>query len=93
MGIWDTAGAERYHALGTLYHNGARAAIVCFDASNRTSWDKLKDWVRRCHTSPQAPEQQSNLAIVISSGPCVSFTSWTNKVVEAMIQHLCKAFI
>eukprot|EP00884_Botryococcus_braunii_P016847 jgi/Botrbrau1/3846/Bobra.0183s0071.1 len=46
MGIWDTAGAERYHSLGTLYHNGARAAIVCFDASNRRSWEKLKDWVK-----------------------------------------------
>jgi Ras-related protein Rab-24 len=46
MGLWDTAGAERFESLSRLYYNGAKAAIVCFDASNRRSWQKLQRWVR-----------------------------------------------
>ncbi|KAA0720360.1 Ras-related protein [Triplophysa tibetana] len=31
LGIWDTAGSERYEAMSRIYYRGARAAIVCYD--------------------------------------------------------------
>ena len=46
LGIWDTAGAERFESLSRMYYNGAKAAVLCFDPCDRKSFDKLKFWVR-----------------------------------------------
>jgi len=45
------AGAEQFEALSRMYSHGSRAAIVCFDASGASSFDKLKFWVRLAHPS------------------------------------------
>lgn len=45
MGIWDTAGSERYEAMSRIYYRGARAAIVCYDLTDKSSFDKTKFWV------------------------------------------------
>ena len=46
LGIWDTAGAERFEALSRMYYNGAKAAVLAFDPCNAKSFEKLKFWVR-----------------------------------------------
>ena len=43
LGIWDTAGQERFDALSSFYCRDARAAVVCFDLTDRASFDSLKD--------------------------------------------------
>lgn len=35
LGIWDTAGSERYEAMSRIYYRGARAAVVCYGARCR----------------------------------------------------------
>jgi len=45
LGIWDTAGAERYESMSRIYYRSARAAIVCYDMTRRASFDKVKFWV------------------------------------------------
>jgi Ras-related protein Rab-24 len=45
LGLWDTAGSERYEAMTRVYYRGAKAAIVCYDVMNERSWEKLKFWV------------------------------------------------
>jgi len=40
--IWDTAGAERFHALAPLYYRGADGALLVYDSSNPESFDKVK---------------------------------------------------
>ena len=45
LGIWDTAGAERFESISRMYYNGAKAAVVCFDPANARSFEKLKFWV------------------------------------------------
>jgi small GTP-binding protein len=35
LGIWDTAGQERFDSLSSFYCRGARAAVICFDLTNR----------------------------------------------------------
>ena len=45
VGIWDTAGQERFESISKLYYRGAKAALVCFDLTNKTSFDKVKFWV------------------------------------------------
>ena len=46
MGVWDTAGGERYHAISRIYYRGARAAIVCYDVTDADSWERLHFWIK-----------------------------------------------
>jgi Ras-related protein Rab-5C len=43
--IWDTAGQERYHALTPMYYRNANAAIVVFDVSNSSSFERAQKWL------------------------------------------------
>jgi Ras-related protein Rab-24 len=45
LGIWDTAGAERYESMSRIYYRSARAACVCYDITNKESFRKVKFWV------------------------------------------------
>ncbi|KAH1166571.1 ras-related protein Rab-24 [Mauremys mutica] len=45
LGIWDTAGSERYEAMSRIYYRGARAAIVCYDLTDSSSFQRAKLWV------------------------------------------------
>ncbi|XP_034234655.1 ras-related protein Rab-24-like [Thrips palmi] len=45
IGIWDTAGSERYYAMSQLYYRDAKAAVVCFDLTERVTFDRAKQWV------------------------------------------------
>ena len=42
----DTAGSERYEAMSRIYYRGAKAAIVCYDLSDRTSFERVRFWVK-----------------------------------------------
>ncbi|KAK3597734.1 hypothetical protein CHS0354_006086 [Potamilus streckersoni] len=44
LGIWDTAGHERYESMVKLYYRGAMAAILCFDLTDKTSFDRVRFW-------------------------------------------------
>eukprot|EP00002_Diphylleia_rotans_P013576 TRINITY_DN2651_c1_g1_i2.p1 TRINITY_DN2651_c1_g1~~TRINITY_DN2651_c1_g1_i2.p1 ORF type:complete len:149 (-),score=29.33 TRINITY_DN2651_c1_g1_i2:133-579(-) len=45
MGLWDTAGSERYESMTKSYYRGAGAAIVCYDLRNGLSYAKLRFWI------------------------------------------------
>lgn len=48
LGIWDTAGQERFDSLSSFYCRGARAAIICYDLTDRTSFEALATkWIRK----------------------------------------------
>lgn len=46
VGIWDTAGSERYEAMTRIYYRGANAAIVCYEPSSQVSWARLRHWLQ-----------------------------------------------
>ncbi|XP_062868035.1 ras-related protein Rab-24 isoform X2 [Trichomycterus rosablanca] len=50
LGIWDTAGSERYEAMSRIYYRGARAAIVCYDLTDNTSFQRARFWVKELQT-------------------------------------------
>ncbi|MHA2035664.1 MAG: Rab family GTPase [Promethearchaeota archaeon] len=43
--IWDLGGQESFRSLRKLYLEGANGALVIFDLSDRSSFDKLNDWI------------------------------------------------
>ncbi|CAG0896969.1 unnamed protein product, partial [Cyprideis torosa] len=45
MGIWDTAGGEKYKSMSNLYYRNAKAAIICYDLTSPYSFERAQDWV------------------------------------------------
>ncbi|KAJ2942448.1 hypothetical protein O0L34_g16053 [Tuta absoluta] len=50
VGIWDTAGSERYEAMTRMYYRGANAAIICYEPSSQFSWQRLRHWLTELRT-------------------------------------------
>ncbi|KZC12399.1 PREDICTED: ras-related protein Rab-24-like [Dufourea novaeangliae] len=46
MGIWDTAGSEKYEAMTRIYYRGAKAAVVCYDLTQSNTFQRAKFWIR-----------------------------------------------
>lgn len=45
FGIWDTAGAEQYHAIAPIYFRSANVAFVVADASDPQSDEEAVFWI------------------------------------------------
>ncbi|XP_072207035.1 ras-related protein Rab-20 [Excalfactoria chinensis] len=43
ISIWDTAGREQFHGLGSMYCRGAAAVILTYDVNNLQSLVELED--------------------------------------------------
>ncbi|XP_031568403.1 ras-related protein Rab-24-like [Actinia tenebrosa] len=50
LGIWDTAGSERYEAMSRIYYRGAKAAVVCYELIEKSSFERAKFWVNELKT-------------------------------------------
>ncbi|CAD6195561.1 unnamed protein product [Caenorhabditis auriculariae] len=50
LNIWDTAGQEKYHALGPIYYRGSNGVLLIYDITDQRSFDKVKMWVRELRT-------------------------------------------
>lgn len=46
LSIWDTAGQEKFHALGPIYYRMSNGAILVYDITDEDSFQKVKNWVR-----------------------------------------------
>eukprot|EP00727_Mastigamoeba_balamuthi_P003594 m51a1_g13231 putative ras-related protein rab-24-like (234) ;mRNA; f:1354-2534 len=45
LGIWDTAGSERFESISRIYYKDARAAVLCYDVTNAATFAKVRFWV------------------------------------------------
>ena len=54
MGVWDTAGAERYDSMMRIYYRNANAAIICYDLTDSESWQKVRYWVEELQRNEPA---------------------------------------
>jgi small GTP-binding protein len=45
--IWDTAGQERFLAVSTAFYRGANGVLLCYDITNRQSFEHLGAWLDR----------------------------------------------
>lgn len=46
LAIWDTAGQEKFHALGPIYYRDSNGAILVYDITNEKSFQKVQNWVK-----------------------------------------------
>ena len=42
--IWDTAGQEKYRILTKLFYKNAKAIILVYDITNKSSFDAIKEY-------------------------------------------------
>eukprot|EP01071_Lankesteria_metandrocarpae_P003959 Lankesteria_metandrocarpae@DN3282_c1_g1_i2.p1 len=49
--IWDTAGQERFSSLAPMYYRGAAAAIIVYDQTRASSYDRAQAWVQQVQLS------------------------------------------
>jgi len=49
LSIWDTAGQERFHALAPIYYRDADGAVLVYDITDMTSFERVKHWVNELH--------------------------------------------
>lgn len=42
--IWDTAGSEKYRSLAKSYLNNSQGILLCFDLTNRKSFEELNNF-------------------------------------------------
>lgn len=54
LGIWDTAGHERYESMTRMYYRGAAACILCYDLTDRTSFDRVRFWAGELKATEQS---------------------------------------
>lgn len=43
--IWDTAGQERFKSITKTFYKGSQVVIVCFDLTNRGTFDNVDLWI------------------------------------------------
>ncbi|KAJ8983845.1 hypothetical protein NQ317_016450 [Molorchus minor] len=46
LSIWDTAGQEKFHALGPIYYRSSNGAVLVYDITDEDSFQKVKNWVK-----------------------------------------------
>ena len=46
VNIWDFGGEERYRLLFPAYLNGASAALILYDTTNRESFEDIQNWIQ-----------------------------------------------
>lgn len=46
MSLWDTAGQEKFHALGPIYYRSSNGAVLVYDITDQDSFQKVKNWVK-----------------------------------------------
>eukprot|EP01120_Amphizonella_sp_Union-15-10_P000207 TRINITY_DN10242_c0_g2_i1.p1 TRINITY_DN10242_c0_g2~~TRINITY_DN10242_c0_g2_i1.p1 ORF type:complete len:215 (-),score=38.16 TRINITY_DN10242_c0_g2_i1:180-782(-) len=83
LGIWDTAGGERYEAMSRIYYRSARAACVCFDLTNALSFKKLKFWVDELLTN----EEECSVYIIGTKWDLVSEGKAPRAVEQSEVSH------
>ncbi|EAY08926.1 Ras family protein [Trichomonas vaginalis G3] len=45
MNIWDTAGQDEYRSTTSIYCRDAKAAMIVFDLTDRSSFEALDSWI------------------------------------------------
>jgi len=67
--IWDTAGQEKFKALGPIYFRNSQGAIAVYDSTNRASFENLESWI-----DSFVEIVGNNSVIAIAANKCDLFT-------------------
>lgn len=60
MNLWDTAGQERFRAMAPIYYKEARGAVLVYDITDTSTFDRVVRWVK------ELKSQVGNISMVIA---------------------------
>lgn len=87
ISIWDTAGREQFHGLGSMYCRGAAAVILTYDVTN---WQSLAELEERFLSLTDTANQDCLFALVGNKAdltdPRAQFVEATNSMREGLDQ-------
>jgi len=84
--IWDFGGEEKYRLLFPAYVNGASAAMILYDMTNRKSLEDIKNWINIID------ENTENIVKIIIGAKCDLVDEREVSIEEARalsIEHKC----
>ena len=65
LNIWDTAGQERFRALAPNYYRQANGAVIAYDITDASSFNRVKAWVKELQT-----QAEKDISIVLAGNKC-----------------------
>ena len=54
--IWDTAGQEHFRSIVKSYYKGISGAMIVYDISNKSSFDRLPVWLQEIENNCKAED-------------------------------------
>ena len=82
----DTAGQERFDSLSSFYCRGARAAIICFDLTDRSSFECIQTkWIKKV---ADEAENGCHICLVGTKADLVQMQIATRAVSKAEVDAL-----
>jgi len=65
--IWDTAGGERFHAVGVCFYRGADCCVLVYDVNVMPTWQHLDSWREEFLNQIAIPDPENFPFIVIGN--------------------------
>lgn len=65
LSIWDTAGQERFRAIASNYYRDAKGALIVYDITDKTTFDRVIAWVNELQV-----QASKDIAIVLVGNKC-----------------------
>jgi len=66
--LWDTAGQERFRALTSQFYRNAKGLILCFDLTERNTFEALDAWV--CQVRTKVPHDTPIVLVGLKADLC-----------------------
>jgi len=83
--LWDTAGQERFRATSAAYYRGCRAALICYDLTNKDSFDNVPKWIQEL--DEKADSQDIVKMIVGNKSDLEKFRTVDTKIAERFAEE------
>ena len=84
--LWDTAGQEKFHSLGSAFYRNAECCILVFDQSDPKSFETIDSW-RSEFLTQLNPKDPENFPFVILGNKCDK--EGEIKVSEQKVRQYC----
>jgi Ras-related protein Rab-7A len=84
--LWDTAGQEKFHAMGASFYRNAECCILVCDLTDQKSFESIETW-RSEFLAQLNPKDPENFPFVLLGNKCDKENE--RKVPETKIRQYC----
>ena len=85
--LWDTAGQEKFHAMGASFYRNAECCVLVCDLTDSKSFETIDTW-RQEFLTQLAPKDPDNFPFVLLGNKCDK--EGERKVAETKIRQYCE---